>query len=202
MVEPFLLIGEGLCELLARSGTFDVVGKVLSVADAYAFKPAPDLIMIDIDAMARDAVEAIRDCKASVPIAHICVLTAFGNEEVMQRCLAAGADGFIVKDASKAEFLRATRVITEGDSYVDPRVAGTFLRRRNGATWRSDPDELSPREVEIVCLIANGLSNRDISARLELSEKTVKNYISRIFSKLHVCARTQAAAYAFKTGMV
>lgn len=202
VVEPLLLMGKGLCELLSHGGGFDVVWEVTSIARIAEAKPTPDLIMLDIDSLGGDIVDAIRACKAAAPAARICTLTAFGQEEVMQRCLAAGTDGFLCKDATPAEFVAATRTISEGNSYVDPRVAGRLLRRRSVTNWRTDPDELSQREIEIVCLIANGLSNRNISDKLDLSEKTVKNYISRIFSKLNITARTQAAAYAFKTGMV
>ena len=202
VIEALQLMGKGLCELLARSGTFEVIGDCTSVAGIADQRGAPDLIMLDIDAMVGDVTDAIRSCKAAFPEARVCALSAFGQEEIMQRCLAAGADGFVVKDATPAEFYRAARLITEGTSYVDPRVAGNLLRRRSVANWHSDPDELSQREIEIVCLIANGMSNRDISDRLDLSEKTVKNYISKIFSKMHITARTQAAAYAFKSGLV
>ncbi|GAC1495570.1 MAG: two-component system response regulator DevR [Vulcanimicrobiaceae bacterium] len=202
VVEHLQLMGKGLCGLLAQGDAFDVVGDVPSVGDLIAWMPAPDVILLDIDAMTEDVSDAIRTCKTTLPNARVCVLTAFGQKEMLQRCLAAGADGFIVKDASASEFVRATRVISEGNSYVDPRVAGTLLRNRSAFNGRSDPDELSQREIEIICLIANGYSNRQISAKLKLSEKTIKNYISRVFSKLNISARTQAAAYAFKTGMV
>lgn len=119
----------------------------------------------------------------------------------MQRCLAAGAEGYIVKDVTPAELLRAVKMVAEGDTYVDPRVAGGLLRRRSISNGRPDLDELSVRETEVVRLIAEGLSNKEISARLGLSEKTVKNHISRIFSKLNICARAQAAVHAIRMGI-
>ena len=121
--------------------------------------------------------------------------------ELMQRCLAAGAEGYIVKDVTPAELLRAVKMVAEGDTYVDPRVAGGLLRRRSISNGRPDLDELSVRETEVVRLIAEGLSNKEISARLGLSEKTVKNHISRIFSKLNICARAQAAVHAIRMGI-
>jgi DNA-binding NarL/FixJ family response regulator len=94
------------------------------------------------------------------------------------------------------------KAVAEGQSYVDPRVAGGLLRRRTLNGGKPDITELSTREGEVIRLIAEGLANKQISARLHLSEKTVKNHISRIFSKLNITARTQAAVHAIRTGIV
>ena len=118
----------------------------------------------------------------------------------MQRCLAAGADGFVVKDTSVSELTSAIKLLAEGTPYVDPRVAGGVLRRR-AMHQEISLNELSNRETEIVRLIAQGLSNRDIGANLLLSEKTIKNHISRIFEKLQVSARTGVAVYAIRKGI-
>jgi DNA-binding NarL/FixJ family response regulator len=119
----------------------------------------------------------------------------------MQRCLSFGASGYVVKDVQPPELIRAVKAIVAGHSYVDPRIAGGLLRN-SVSRGRVDVNELSAREVEVVKLIAEGLANKEISARLHLSEKTVKNHISRIFSKLNVNARTQAAVHAIRTGLV
>jgi DNA-binding NarL/FixJ family response regulator len=92
-------------------------------------------------------------------------------------------------------------MVADGETYVDPRVAGGLLRRRSLSNGRPDVDELSVRETEVIRLIAEGLSNKEISGRLSLSEKTVKNHISRIFSKLHIYTRAQAAVHAIRTGL-
>jgi DNA-binding NarL/FixJ family response regulator len=117
----------------------------------------------------------------------------------MQRCLACGVDGYIVKDISPGELMRACKAVARGETYFDPRVAGGLLRRLQSE--RPAEDELSLRESEIVRLIAAGLSNKEIGERLCLSEKTVKNHVSRIFSKLQITARTQAAIYAIRNGI-
>jgi DNA-binding NarL/FixJ family response regulator len=119
----------------------------------------------------------------------------------LQRCLNAGADGYIVKDIIPAELIRALKLIASGESFVDARIAGRLLRRQNVTRGRLENSELSARETDVIRLIAEGLSNKEISARLNLSEKTVKNHISRIFSKLHIGARTQAAVHAIKSGI-
>jgi two-component system response regulator DevR len=124
------------------------------------------------------------------------------SSEMMQRCLSHGAEAYIVKDISPAELLRAIKTVAEGQSYVDPRVAGGLLWRRSLNAGKPDIMELSAREAEVLKLIAEGLANKQISARLHLSEKTVKNHVSRIFSKLNISARTQAAVHAIRAGIV
>ena len=100
------------------------------------------------------------------------------------------------------QLLRAIKTVADGQSYVDPRVAGGLLRRRSLNAGKPDIMELSAREAEVLKLIAEGLANKQISARLHLSEKTVKNHVSRIFSKLNISARTQAAVHAIRAGIV
>jgi len=129
------------------------------------------------------------------------VLSSHLNAEAMQRCLNAGADGYIVTDISPNELRQAVKAVASGSSYVDPRIAGGVLRRRSAMNGRVDINELSARETQIIRYIARGLSNKEISSELYLSERTVKNHISRIFSKLNVSARTQAAVYAIKSGL-
>jgi DNA-binding NarL/FixJ family response regulator len=124
------------------------------------------------------------------------------SSEMMQRCLNNGAEAYIVKDISPGELLRAIKTVADGQSYVDPRVAGGLLRRRSLNAGKPDIMELSAREAEVLKLIAEGLANKQISARLHLSEKTVKNHVSRIFSKLNISARTQAAVHAIRAGIV
>ena len=199
VIEGQLLIGKALCEILSKDAGIVVLGDVAHVPEPADLRFTPDLILIDLDG---SPVDAIAKCKVAFPDARICALTSFAQEEILQRSLAAGADGFVIKDATPLELTNAIATIAAGNSYVDPRVAGKLLRRKSATNWRANPDELQHREIEIVCLIAQGHSNKAISEKLKLSEKTVKNYISRIFSKLQVTARTQAAAYAFKSGMV
>lgn len=189
VIEEQGLIRKALCEIISRDVGFEIAGDFKSVTAAAGAHGDPEVVLLDIDGIAGDACDAIRACAAMGAATHVCALTSFARAEVMQRCLHAGALGFVLKDALPAEFLRAVRIVAGGVSYVDPRVAVDSLG-------------LSPREMEIVCLIARGCSNREIGTQLVLSEKTIKNYISHIFAKLGIVARTQAAAYAFRTGMV
>lgn len=198
IIEKQTLFGTAIAQILSSDPAISVVGIAAERENAQLAKIRPDVVVVDIEGDEVDAVvELIR---SECPDARICLLSMYSQPEVMQRCLSAGADGFIVKDSSLQELTAAIKAIGEGSSYVDPRVAAALLRRRvpSHVPYTS---QLSPRETDIIRLIAQGLSNRDIGKRLILSEKTVKNHVSRIFSKLHFTARSQAAVHAIRNGL-
>jgi DNA-binding NarL/FixJ family response regulator len=198
IIEKQLLFGTAVAQILSSDPGVSVVGIAADRDNPHLANVRPDVVVIDIDSDEVDsAVEALR---ALTPETKICLLSMYSQPEVMQRCLSAGADGYIVKDSSLQELLAAIKAIGEGSSYVDPRVAAALLRRRAPAHVPYT-SQLSPRETDIIRLIAQGLSNRDIGRRLVLSEKTVKNHVSRIFSKLHFTARSQAAVHAIRSGL-
>ena len=198
IIEKQLLFGTAIAQILSSDPAISVVGLAADRDSALLAKSRPDVIVIDIDTDELDAtVDVVR---AASPESRICLLSMYSQPEVMQRCLSAGADGYIVKDSSLQELLAAIKAIGEGNSYVDPRVAAALLRRR-APTHVPYTSQLSPRETDIIRLIAQGLSNRDIGRRLVLSEKTVKNHVSRIFEKLRFSSRTQIVAHAIKTGI-
>ena len=180
----------------------EIVGDGQLIDEAALVKARPDVIVLDLDSSNTGLVDMLDRCKAAAPNARICALTMRPTPEIMQRCLASGADGYIIKDVTPLEFINAVKLVAGGDTYVDPRVAGGWIRRRSNGSRRADLNELSVRETEVIRLIAEGLSNKEISARLNLSEKTIKNHISRIFSKLNIYARTQAAVHAIKIGLL
>jgi DNA-binding NarL/FixJ family response regulator len=157
--------------------------------------------LIDIDG-GIELAEAVQACRKSSPTVRVCALSMHLQPDVMQRCLNAGIDGYIVKDVTPNEFLRAIKTVAAGEMYVDPRIAGRLLSRRSANGRFSDPCDLSSREIEVVRLIVAGMSNKEISSNLRLSEKTIKNHVSRIFSKFNCTARTQAAVYALRSGLV
>jgi DNA-binding NarL/FixJ family response regulator len=203
IVERHALFGKALNHILSSQGDFEVICDVDSINAAPLRTSRPDLIVLDFDGHNVEIGQTMRVCRESAPQARVCVLSAHVVPEVMQRCLAAGADAFIVKDVSPNELVHALTMVSNGVPYVDPRIAGGLLRRRPAGVGRgSNHNTLSARETEIIRLIAQGLSNKEIGVALGLSEKTVKNNISRIFSKLNINARTQAAVHAIKTGLV
>jgi two-component system response regulator DegU len=201
IIEGQGLFAKALCHLLSGDQEIEVIGDYRNLTAAPLPSLRPNLILVDLEAHAYDLQESLARCREILPQVRICVLSSHLNAEVMQRCLNAGADGYLVTDISLNELMRAVKTIASGASYVDPRVAGGVLRRRSAMNGKADLNELSARETEIIRYIARGLSNKEISSELFLSERTVKNHISRIFSKLNVSARTQAAVYAIKSGL-
>lgn len=202
VIEAQVLFGKALCQVFSTDPTLQIVGDSDSVMPTALVKAKPDVVLIDVDGGALEVGEALASCREAAPQAKVCVLSMRPQAEMMQCCLAAGADGYIIKDVTPAELIRAVKIVAGGDTYVDPRVAGGLLRRRSLSNGRPDLNELSVRETEVIRLIAEGLSNKEISSRLNLSEKTIKNHVSRIFSKLNIYARTQAAVHAIKMGLV
>jgi DNA-binding NarL/FixJ family response regulator len=203
VVERQSLIAKALHSFLNQNALVHVVGDAPSVRAEDMERTRPDLIVYGLDNATHDVTEALAVARSVLPNVRFCVLSSFANPDVMQRSIASGADGFVVKDVSPSELDVALRVLASGASYVDPRVAGGMLKRRyTTGVAGSAIGELTSREADILRLIATGFSNKEISARLKLSEKTIKNYVSRIFSKLNVTARTQAAVYAIKAGFV
>jgi two-component system NarL family response regulator len=202
IIESQVLFAKALAAIFAEDAEFEVVADHRTSDSAALIAADPKVIVIDLDGQPTDVAASLAICVQAVPDARICVLSIHLSSEMMQRCLANGAEAYIVKDVSPPELLRAVKTVAGGQSYVDPRVAGGLLRRRSLNSGKPDIMELSARESEVLKLIAEGLANKQISARLHLSEKTVKNHVSRIFSKLNISARTQAAVHAIRAGIV
>jgi len=196
------LLGKSLSHLLSLERGFDVLGDVSELTPATLEALLPDVLLLDVEDPIIELEAAITVARNASVKTRVCVISHHLKSEVMQRVLVAGADGFVVKDVAPSELVRALLAVANGESYVDPRVAGGMLRRRSAHALGMSSEELSPRELEIVRLIAAGLSNKEIGSRLFLTEKTVKNHTSRIFAKLHVAARTQVAVHAIRTGLV
>lgn len=198
IVAKQVIIGKALSQLLATDGELDVLTDLREVDETVLATQRPDLLLVDLDTFdeINDIVEMSR---RAAPHTKIAVLTSSAFQPTMQRCVACGVDGYILKDVLPAEFIRACKSLSSGETYFDPRLAGELLRRLRAGV--PSQDELSIREGEIIRLIAFGLSNKEIGAQLVLAEKTVKNHITRIFSKIQVTARTQAAIYAIRNGM-
>jgi two-component system, NarL family, response regulator DegU len=202
VIEPQVLFRKIICDLLASDERFSIAvgGKDSSdVETATASKP--DVILFDVDFHKGDPLDAIKYMREKCPGAKICILSIQPQQDLLAKSLLFGVEGYLVKDIAMDDLARALLTIHAGNVYVDPSLAGNMLRRLNNRRLRNDPLELSERETEVIRLIALGFSNRQISNKLYLSEKTVKNHISHIFAKINVTARTQAAIYALKTGL-
>lgn len=203
VVEPQALFAKALCQLFRADQAFEVIGEAQELDEALLARTQPDVILLDVDSSEPGLMRALERCRETVPTARICTLTMQRSSEIMQRCLGAGVQGFILKDNTPAQLVSAIKAIAAGDTYVDPRVAGSCLRKRaNKSAYGPELNELSSREMQVIQHIGQGLSNKEISSQLRLSEKTVKNHISRIFSKLDICARSQAAVHAYRLGLL
>jgi two-component system, NarL family, response regulator DegU len=204
VLEEQTLFRKSLCHTIDRDARFQVVCDARETEGIDAIvRSRPDVVLIDVDFRNGDAVDAAVAIKAKAPGARICFMALEPRPELVTRALNMHAiDAFILKDIGTWELCTALLATSNGETYVDPRVAGLMLRELNALkSAHSKVDRLSERECDVVRLIAQGLSNKEISSRLILSEKTIKNHISRIFAKLNVTARTQAAVHAIKVGI-
>ena len=201
LVARQLLFARALGQVLSSDASLHVTSIVPSADDLPTDAAlSVDLVLVDIDDYCSDIAGLFATCRRRIANVRLCALSSFERAEVMQRCLAEGADGFIIKDTSLSQLNSALKVLAGGSPYVDPRVAGHVLRRR-ATNQEVAPNTLSSRETGIVRLIARGLSNREIGEQLGLSQKTVKNHVTRIFDKLKIPARTGVAVYAIRTGL-
>jgi DNA-binding NarL/FixJ family response regulator len=205
------LVRSGLRVMLDTQDDLEVVGEAADGAAAIeeAFTLRPDVIVMDIRMPRLDGIEATRRILAQVtPAPKILVLTTFDLDEYVWEALRAGAGGFLLKDAPPAQIAQAVRTVASGASIVAPAVTRRLVERfvrtplpgtsAQGARFA----ELTAREHEVVVLVARGLSNREIAARLFLSEATVKTHVTRILAKLGLRDRVQAVVLAYESGLV
>jgi DNA-binding NarL/FixJ family response regulator len=190
LIEPEQVVVDAVRFVLERDPTIVVVGWSHDPEAHAIAELRPDVIFLDADSLTMDVEAAIGACERASPQSRVLVVSAQHRAGAMQRALAAKANAYVAKDTSPATFVEIVHMVASGESYADPRIAGAMLRRR------------SVRVHEIVRLIADGLSNREIGRRLTLSEKTVKNHVSHVLAKLKVTARSGVAVYAVRNGLV
>lgn len=165
----------------------------------------PDVILMDINMPGTDGVEATRLILKEMPDSRVIILTMFREDEHVFQAIRAGAQGYVLKDADSLEVIRAIRTVAAGGSIIDPAMTGKVFNQfkiLSEMSERGNREGLTERELEILALIAEGASNREIGDRLFLSEKTIKNYVTSIFQKLQMNDRTQAAVYALQHGLI
>ena len=200
------ITSDGLELMLNLEQDMDVVGIAPNGADAVemAAELQPDIVLMDLKMPIMNGIEATRRIQQQFPNMPILVLTTYDDDEWVFDAIRAGAKGYLLKDTPRVDLIKAVRGTAQGKSFVDPEVAGKLLNQVAGQTALPDSsltEKLSPREVEILGLIAQGSTNQDIAAQLFLSEGTVRNYVSSIFAKLEVGDRTQAAVIALRHGL-
>ncbi|HXW77552.1 MAG TPA: response regulator transcription factor [Candidatus Eremiobacteraceae bacterium] len=166
------------------------------------FSAEPDVAVLDLDFQAYNHRELMRQLVVAAPNAKSCIIAYRGIPATVRQCLSLGASGFLLKDCSVDELYRAVKTIASGEMVVDPRMASTLLKGIETDHTAARTPALSQREMEVIRLIALGLTNRQIAARLTLSEKTIKNHVSHIFRKLKITARTEAAIHAISHNLM
>jgi DNA-binding NarL/FixJ family response regulator len=207
------LVRVGLRKILDAEDDLEVVGEASDGEDAVAEagRLRPDIVLMDIRMPVLDGIEATRRIAGAQPAIRVVMLTTFGLDGYVYDALRAGASGFMLKDAPPEEIVAAVRIVANGDALLAPAITRTvieeFARRAPGTAPppRPEPpalDELTPREREVLELLARGLSNPQICERLVVSEATTKTHVARILQKLGLRDRIQAVIYAYETGLI
>jgi NarL family two-component system response regulator LiaR len=198
------VVREGLRALLETRPELELVGQAADGREAVeqARTLQPDVILMDIVMPRLDGIAAIREIKRANPAARILVITSFAEDEQLFPAIKAGALGYLLKDSSPQELIQAIHNVCEGRAAVHPTIALRLLRELNQPSDLPPAEEpLTARELEILTLLAKGLSNHQIAERLVISERTVGTHVSSILGKLHLANRTQAALYALREGL-
>ena len=200
LVDDHEVVRGGIRALIDSQPDLTVVAEASSVADAVKTAAAikPDVIVMDVRLTDGSGIEATREIRAQRPDTRVLMLTSFADDEALFASIMAGASGYVLKQIRGGELIRAIRTVGEGQSLLDPSVTAAVLERlRKGKHLLRDEKlaRLSPQEERILGLVADGYTNKEIGEKLRLAEKTVKNYVSTILSKLEVARRAEAAAY-------
>jgi len=203
VVDDHEVVREGLVAMLDRRPGFQVVAEAGTVAEALemARKFQPDLVVMDVRLPDGSGIEACREIRAEMPQTRVVMLTSYPDEEAVFSAIVAGASGYLLKQVRARDLVAALEAVGRGESLLDPAVTEKVLERvRRIATGGETDDlaQLTPQEQKILLLVAEGKTNKEIAAEVFLSDKTVKNYVSSILSKLNLQRRAQAAAYVAK----
>ena len=200
LVDDHEVVRDGVKALLQAAEDLTVISEASSVAEAvrYAAAMKPDVVVMDVRLADGSGIEATREIRAQRPETQVLMLTSFADDEALFASIMAGAAGYVLKQIRGGELVNAIRLVGRGQSLLDPAVTATVLDRlRKGKHLLRDERlaRLSGQEERILALVAEGWTNRQIGDELHLAEKTVKNYVSSILSKLEVARRAEAAAY-------
>jgi two-component system, NarL family, response regulator LiaR len=203
IVDDHEIVRKGIRALLATKRDIQVVGEASDGAEAVtqALTLRPDIILMDLMMPKMNGIQATREITAGQPEARVLVLTSFAADEQVFPAIKAGALGYLLKDSGPQELVQAIRQVYRGEPSLDPSVARKVLYEVSTPPQKPlTPDPLTSREMEILRLVAQGKSNKEIAGELVIAEETVHTHVSNILNKLHLASRTQAALYALKEG--
>lgn len=200
IVDDHPVVRDGLRGIFSGEPTYEVLGEAADGAEAVAVaeRLRPDVILMDLHMPGMDGVKAIRELVKRGSPARILVLTTYDQDSYVLPAIEAGATGYLLKDAPREELMRAVRAVAEGKTVLSPSVAGKLVSQVRGP----QRETLSPREMEILRLIAAGNTNREIARKLFISEATVKTHLLHIYEKLGVPDRAAAVSAAYQRGLL
>jgi two-component system, NarL family, response regulator DevR len=203
IVDDHEVVRQGLVALLDRRDGFQVVAEAGTVAEAIdqARKFEPDVVVMDVRLPDGSGIEACREIRSELPATRVVMLTSYPDEEAVLSAIVAGAAGYLLKQIRARDLVSALEAVGRGESLLDPAVTEKVLERVRRIATGGQVDELAqltPQEQKILMLVAEGETNKEIAAAVFLSDKTVKNYVSSILSKLNLERRAQAAAFVAK----
>ena len=206
IVDDHAIVREGLKMVLDLEADLEVVGQASdgSQAVAMASELCPDLVLMDVLMEGTDGIDACRQIKSNLPGVRVLMLTSHSAAEAVEAALLAGASGYLLKNGGRTELLAGIRAVAAGKSLLAPSVTAGVLERFGELARRERSREdglLSGREMEVLALVAQGLTNREIAGKLIISGNTVRNHVSHIMDKLDMTRRSQAAAYAARRGI-
>jgi DNA-binding NarL/FixJ family response regulator len=203
LVDDHAVVREGLRTFLELQEGIEVVGEAADgeAAVREAERLRPDVILMDLVMPKLDGVGAMRDLRRRLPETRVIVLTSFADDERLLGAIRAGAAGYLLKNAEPQEVVRAVRAASAGQALLDPAVAARVVESIADRDTVAGAESLTPRELEVLALIARGRSNKLIARELGIAEKTVKTHVGHVLAKLGVTDRTQAAVIAVRTGL-
>jgi DNA-binding NarL/FixJ family response regulator len=206
VVDDHEVVRQGLVSLLERREHFQVVAEAGTAAEAVemARKFEPDLVVMDVRLPDGSGIEACREIRAEFPATRVVILTSYPDEEAVLSAIIAGASGYLLKQIRGRDLVSALESVGRGESLLDPAVTEKVLdrvRRIATGTYTDEMAQLTQQEQKILLLVAEGKTNTEIAAEVVLSDKTVKNYVSSILSKLNLERRAQAAAFVARHRM-
>lgn len=205
LIDDHRVVRQGLSDFLELQEDIDIVGEAGSGEDGVqlARELLPDVVLMDLVMPGIDGVETTRRIKAVSPSTRVIVLTSFADDDKVFPAIKAGAISYLLKDISPEELAHAIRAAQRNEAVLHPEVAAKLMQEFSAPRPNEAPvEQLTPREMDVLRLIAKGKSNKEIADTLIVSEKTIKTHVSNILSKLHLADRTQAAIYALRQRLV
>ena len=207
VVDDHEVVRTGLKAILEAEGDIEVVGEADSAGEAVRKVPQldPHVVLMDVRMEGMSGIEACRLIKSAHPQVNVLMLTSFGEEEAVTSAILAGASGYLLKNVGRADLIKSIRAVANGDNLLDPAVTRKVMERLAKLARQEQQravDAVSDREKEVLVLVAQGLTNKEIAEKLVISENTARNDVSRILDKLGLSRRTEAATFAAQHGLL